>query len=102
MIQLVSEYSNYLESLPNIIKNSPYKTAHIIKELQMPKATYYRKLKDKSFSVEEVMELTKILFPHESYSKEIRETLATSREEIQIGKFTEYEKLMARITNVIS
>jgi len=99
MIQLVSEYSNYLKELPKLIKESPYKPAYIIEKLQISKATYYRKLKDNSFSVEEVEKLTKILFPKEIY---LKETLANSRDEIHIGKFSEYEKLMEKITNVVS
>lgn len=102
MLQLVSDYANYIKKLPELIRESPYKTAYIIEKLQLPKATYYRKLKEKSFSVEEVEKLTKILNPKEAYLNEMKETLATSREEIQIGKFTEYEKLMERITKVVS
>ena len=97
MIQLVSEYSNYLEELPELIKESPYKTAYILEKLQIPKATYYRKLKDKSFSVEEVTELTKILFPKENYLQEIMETLARSREDIENGKSKEHGKFIGEI-----
>lgn len=63
MIKVVSEYSNYMDELPMLIKDSPYKSTYIIEKLQIPKATYYRKLKDKNFNVEEVGELTRILFP---------------------------------------
>ncbi len=97
MIKLVSEYAGYLKELPELIKESPFKTAYIIEKLQIPKATYYRKLKDKSFSVEEVGELTKILFPKETYLQEIKETLARSREDIENGKSIEHEKFMEEI-----
>ncbi|MCG2420308.1 hypothetical protein K8089_14875 [Aequorivita sp. F47161] len=99
MIQLVSEYSNYLKQLPVLIKNSPYKAAYIIDKLQMPKPTYYRKLKDNSFTVAEVKKLTEILFSKEAYLKEIKETIARSREEIKNGKSTEHKILMDDIRN---
>ncbi len=99
MIHLVSEYSDYLKELPELIKNSPYKAGYIIEKLQMPKPTYYRKLKDNSFTVEEVKELTKILFPKETILKEIKENIARSRKEIETGEFTEHSKLMEEIRN---
>ncbi|MDC8001460.1 hypothetical protein POV26_10445 [Aequorivita todarodis] len=97
MIQLVSDYSNYLDELPELIKNSPYKTAYIIERLQIPKPTFYRKLKERSFTVAEVKELTNILFPKEAILKEIRENILNSRNEIEAGKFTDHGDFMEEI-----
>lgn len=97
MIKLVSEYSNYLKELLLLIKKSPFKTAYLIEKLEIPKPTFYRKLKDNSFTVLEVEELTKILFPKEGYLKEIKETIDRSRKEIEEGNYIEHSELMKEI-----
>ncbi|WP_026451929.1 hypothetical protein [Aequorivita capsosiphonis] len=102
MIQIVSQYANYIKELPQLLKNSPYKAAYIIDKLQIPKATYYRKLKENNFTVKEVSTLTYILFPEDAHISEMDESLADSREKIKKGKKTEYENLMERITNVVN
>lgn len=102
MIHLVSKYSNYVEELPQRMKDSPHKASYFIEKLGIPKATYYRKLKDKSFNVEEVRKITKILYPKEALSPEPKETLADKREQVHIGKQEQYEKLMDQVIKGVS
>lgn len=102
MIKIVSKYAKYMEELPQLLKDSPYKTSFIIEELQIPSATYYRKLKDKSFTVEEVEKLTKILFPNEAFLAKMGEPLSNFRKKIKQRKVTELEKILKGITNAVS
>lgn len=99
MIQLVSQYSDYLKQIPELLKQSPYKTAFIIEKLEMPKPTFYRKLKDNNFSVGEVQIITKLLFPKETILKEIKENILQSRSEIEIGNYKMHETFMDEIKN---
>ncbi|MGO3181717.1 MAG: hypothetical protein ACTIJ9_02690 [Aequorivita sp.] len=97
MIKIVAEYSKYIEELPELLKESPFKTSHFIEKLELPKATYYRKLKDKSFTVEEVEKLTEILFPNEAYLAEMDDPVADSRKKIHNVKRKQYDKLMDQV-----
>ena len=65
MYNLVLDYNNYVAGLKDLIKNSPYKTSYILEKLNMPKATYYKKVRENSFKIDEVNAITELLFPNE-------------------------------------
>lgn len=85
MINLVSEYNNYVKQLPELINNTYYKAEFFIKELGVSPATYYRKLKENNFTAQEVTILTRILFPKETYKKELLERIEQGREDFKTG-----------------
>lgn len=86
MIQLVNEYSDYVEDLKNRIKDSKYKTSFFLEELGIPKASFYRKLRENTFTIEEVQKITKILFPKEAYKQELLEAIDQGRSDIENGR----------------
>jgi len=97
MIQEVYKYKTILESLEDLINKSPYKKGYIIKEVGITAPTFYRKLKNLSFSVEEVIALLKVINPKEFYKQELLESLEASRKELEQGKTissSEMRKLM--------
>lgn len=73
MINTVYEFKKYRDSIPNLIQNSDYKTQYFIKLLGLKTPTYYRKLKENSFSIEEIELLTKALFPKEALLMELED-----------------------------
>ena len=85
MIHLVLKYQNYLNDLEQIIINSKFKSSYLYETLGLKKPTFYRKLKEKKWTNEEVMELTKILFPKEYYKHELLKELSLSEEDIKNG-----------------
>lgn len=85
MIQLVRKYSDYIDTLKDYIKQSKYKTSFFITELGIPKASFYRKLREKTFTVKEVEKLTLILFPKEAYKEELLRSIEQGREDIKRG-----------------
>jgi len=85
MIRLVDDYTRYVESLKSLIKDSKYKTSHFLDELGMPKASFYRKLRENRFSVGEVQTITKILYPEEAYKKELLQAIEKGRKDIANG-----------------
>lgn len=93
MIQLVSEYQRYIESLKNYIDESPYKSSFLLKELELSKPTFYRKLREQTFTVSEVYKLTKLLFPKEAYKQELLESIAKGREDIELGNIKTSEEM---------
>ena len=85
MIQLVLKYQDYIENIKDYIDNSPYKSSYFLKELQLSKPTFYRKLREKTFTVKEITILTKLLFPKEAYKQELLTSIAQGREDIKNG-----------------
>ena len=96
MIEIVQNYENYIDSLPNLIGKSYYKAEFFMQKLGLKHATYYRKLKSKSFTHQEVKLITTLLFPEEILIQELQK----SEEDIKAGRTIDYadfkEKLRAK------
>lgn len=87
MIQIVESYNNYIESLPNLISSSYYKAEYFINNLGLKRVTYYRKLRERNFTMQEVQKITELLFPEEVLQKSLRQ----SEEDIKQGNVMSYE-----------
>jgi hypothetical protein len=61
MGEIIQEYENLLNSIPGLIKKSKFKTSYFIDILDLPESTFYRKLKHKSFTIEEAKKISSIL-----------------------------------------
>ena len=79
MIQEILNYKRIGEELAEKIAQSPYKKEYIIRQTNNSAATFYRKLKNKSFSPDELLGLAKILVPEEYYRWEFEQELKTAR-----------------------
>lgn len=86
MIEIVQNYENYIDSLPDLIGKSYYKAEFFMQKLGLKHATYYRKLKSKSFSHQEVKLITTLLFPEEILIQEFQK----SEEDIKAGRTIDY------------
>ncbi len=94
MIQIVSKYLEFTASLEELIKSSPYKTSHFYKTIGLSKVTFYRKLKNKSFTADEVFKLTQILFPKEALMAELRKDIEEGRMDYEQGRFINHDEAM--------
>jgi hypothetical protein len=96
MIEIVENYENYINSLPDLIGKSYYKAEFFMQKLGLKHATYYRKLKSKSFTHQEVKMITNLLFPEEILIQELQK----SEEDIKAGRTIDFsdfkEKLRAQ------
>jgi hypothetical protein len=96
MIEIVENYENYVNSLPELINNSYYKAEFFMQKLGLKHATYYRKLRLKNFTPSEVKMITGLLYPEELLMQEFQK----SEEDIKAGKVVNYddfkEKLRAK------
>ncbi len=97
MIKTVQKYNEYVRNIKTYIDKSPYKSSYIVKELGIPTTTFYRKLKENTFTLDEVEKLTRVLFPKEAYYQEIIEGLQKSEQDIIDGRVVDHEEVMKRI-----
>lgn len=74
MIQVVSKYVDFISNLKEYIDNSPFKTSFIYESLEMSKQVFYRKLKAQTFTPNEVLTITKILFPDKALLMELEKS----------------------------
>jgi len=79
MLDIVYKYQSLLENIDDYIEDSKYKKEYLIEQLGVSRATFYNKVKKKSFTIEEMVVLSTILFPEEAKAFEIKEALRESR-----------------------
>lgn len=94
MIEIVEKYNNYIAKIPQLIHETDYKASYFIKLLDLKPPTYYRKLRDNAFSIEEINLLTKALFPKEAYLQEMKRDLKISDEDFEKGRVVEHKEVM--------
>jgi len=93
MIEIVENYEKYINSLPELIDKSYYKTEFFIQKLGLKHATYYRKLKSNSFTHQEVKLITSLLFPEEILMQELQK----SQEDIEAGRTVDFEDFKQKL-----
>lgn len=93
MINVVQEFKKYKNTIPDIIQNSDYKTQYFTKLLGLKQPTYYRKLKENSFTIEEIELLTKALYPKETLLME----LETAERDLESGNIIEHRVLTEKL-----
>lgn len=82
MHHIVQDYRNLLDELPAKIKKSTFKPKAFIKMLNIPSATFYKRMSHRNFTIEEAEKIVKIL----EMEKNLEESLQAGFDEIQSGK----------------
>jgi len=88
-VQIIYEYDRIMNRLDEEIKNSNFKTQYFLDLLQLKRGFFYKKLKEKRFTSDEMKLLSKSLFPDEfkEYEVEIiNELINKSKEQIENNK----------------
>ncbi len=86
MIKSILEFKKLQEEIPEIIAQSQYKTAHFVKELDIPQSTFYRKAKSGKFTADEMLKIYELIYPKEYYRWEYEQEIKQARKEIATGK----------------
>ncbi|MFV0305189.1 MAG: hypothetical protein ACK5IC_06895 [Moheibacter sp.] len=90
MIQEIISYKNVLDNISEEMTKSHFKKSYFIELLNMPAPTFYRKLKNNTFSVDEALTIAKVLEPEEAYILELKDSLLKGRK----GETKKHSELM--------
>ena len=82
---IVNDYKKISENVAGLIELSGRKASYVQKEMGMDTAGFYKKLKEKSFTENEVEAIIKILFPEGFYKKELVDAVEKGRADIATG-----------------
>lgn len=94
---MTAEIEKYIEiqnNIDEILKNSPFKMSYIIEKSGIKKPTFFKKLKEKRFTPEELLVISKTIEPKQwrnETKEEILESLKRSEEDIKNGRTIPYE-----------
>ncbi len=100
-VEIVENYKKYISEIPEMIAKSPYKTQYFIDKLKMHKVTFYRKLKNRRFSLEEVSTITEVLNPKDFYLLELNKELEKGRNDIAEGRVHEHADVMNKAMETV-
>jgi len=97
MLDIIYGYQNLLDNIDTYIEASKFKKDYLIEQLGVSRATFYNKVKKKSFTIDEMVILSTILFPEEAKAFEIKEALRESRDDSRFGRTKSHEDVMADV-----
>ena len=86
---LLHEVRVLLDSLPAKIKKSNFKPQALIKMTGIPSATFYKRMKDKSFTINEAEKLMRVL----DFEKNLEVSLNRGEKDIKEGRVQTIEEL---------
>ncbi|WP_299667201.1 hypothetical protein [uncultured Polaribacter sp.] len=101
MIQIVEEYTKYVHKIPELISKTDYKASYFIKLLNLKAPTYYRKLRENAFTIDEINILTKALYPKESYKNELLKSIENGRNDFKNGNILTSEEMKTQMREKI-
>lgn len=96
-INVIYEYDKIMTNLSSDIKNSNYKVQFFMNLLGLKRGFFYKKLKEKRFTSEEMKVLSKHLYPEEYSDYEVEiidKLLEVSSQQIKDGKFKTHHVVM--------
>ncbi len=99
LLHSVFETKNLLNHIEEHIAKSHYKVEYIIKELGINPGTYYRKLKNRRFNLDELIKICSLIYPDDYKSVQLSNQLEESIKQVERGEvitveefFTDYDK----------
>ena len=97
MLEIVRNYQGLLKNISFFIENSKFKKEYLISELGISRATFYNKVNKGNFTINEMIILSKLLFPEEAKAFEIKEALKQSRKDSNTGKTKSHLEVMETV-----
>ena len=87
MITELLETRKIVANFDKIISNSPYKTEYISEKANIPIATFYRKLRDNKFTLDEIIKIVEIIQPELYEYEMLSKKIAIAEEQFRNGQF---------------
>jgi len=96
MIAEIEKYIEIQNNIDQILKDSPFKISYIIEKTGIKKPTFFKKMKEKRFTSEELLSIAKVMEPiyRNETHEEILESLKRSEEDFRMGRTISHQELM--------
>lgn len=97
MIAEIEKYIEIQNNIDEILKNSPFKMSYIIEKSGIKKPTFFKKLKEKRFTPEELLVISKTIEPRwrNETQEEILESLKQAEIDIKNGNTIDFYEFVA-------
>lgn len=97
-LEIIHNYDTIITQLIEDIKKSDFKTAYFLKLLNLKDSFFYKKIREKRFTNEEVKLISKHLYPeqYQAYKDElIGKMLEKSKAQLKAGLGVNFEDVLA-------
>jgi len=98
-ISVIYEYDIIMNRLAKDIKNSDFKVHYFLKLLNLKSGFFYKKLREKRFTSEEVKLISKHIYPEEFQEfqdEQLNKFLEISRQQLKEGNNEDFEKILLK------
>lgn len=93
MIQQIYEYKKILDQVEVLLDKSPFKKGYIVEKVGISAPTFYRKIKDKTFTPDELLKIAKLIKPEEAILYELQQ----SERDYEEGNVIEHNEFMKQL-----
>jgi|GEM_PF-1346326 len=97
MLDIIYKYQSLLNNIDGYIDNNKFRIEYLIAQLRISPPSFYKKVKKKNFTVDEMITMRHISFLEEAKAFEIKEALKASREDSKHGRIRNHQNVMIDI-----
>jgi len=102
MITELIETKKIISNFDKMIVNSPYKTDYISKRANIPLPTFYRKLRENKFSLDEIIAIVEIIEPEMYEFEMLSKKIAIAEEQFKKGQFIKHEDFVFSTKKILA
>lgn len=102
MIRELMETKRIVANFDKIVLSSPYKTEYISSRTNIALPTFYRKLRDNKFSLDEIIAILEVIQPEQYQYEMLSENIKIAEEQMRNGEFIEEGDFIFDVEKVIA
>lgn len=102
MIAELLETRKIVASFDKTIINSPYKTDYISEKANIPLPTFYRKLRENKFTIDEILIIIEIIQPEQYQFEMLNQKIRIAEEQFKNGEFIAHKDFVFDVDTIIA
>lgn len=102
MIKELMETKKIVSNFDKMVLNSPYKTEYISSRTNIPLPTFYRKLRDNKFTIDEIIAILEVIQPEQYQYEMLTEKIKIAERQISNGEFIAEEDFVFSAKSIIA
>jgi predicted transcriptional regulator len=102
MITELLETKKIVANFDKTIINSPYKTEYISEKANIPLPTFYRKLRENKFTIDEILAIIEIIQPEQYQFEMLNEKIKIAEQQFKNGAFIAHEDFVFDVDTIMA
>jgi len=102
MILELIKTKNIILNFDKMVSDSPYKTEYISAQTEIPLPTFYRKLRENKFNIDEMIAILKVIQPEQYAYEMLTEKVKLAEEQMQKGEVIAMKDFEFSAKNIVA